>query len=481
MLKKISKFIVGSLLIFSFHSTVFASFSDVAEGDKHFAATEYLKQKGVINGYADNTFKPAQSINRAEALKIVLLAKQLLKNSANSATSTGNAATTENAQGQIKFPDVKPTDWFYIHVKNAFAGKIIEGYPDGTFKPANTINASESLKIILLAFEVPVSPINNNSTSTSGSSTTTDGPYPDVNSQDWFAPYVQFAKDKQLIEASGNGNYIPNHEMSRGEFAETIYRLMYVTENKIDKFPMNLNWKSYQDAKGNFIIQYPFGWEKIETQEEVIFWKKDAENNQMSFARTYPNSAVLTIATDSNSKQLSLEQYIAQISYENTVQKQVLTLNNFPFAMFTITEQGLQDNYFEMPNHAIVAVYSQVGAGPLKDQLKEEIRYMLGSLKYGEGKSSPNSLNPSTLLPSSSAVSDQDTLLSKLREKILVKGVGKKAIETLGDAFIAETDSVGIGTGPIDYYYSSKNDVSVKLERNSDTILGVKSSRTSSF
>lgn len=48
------------------------TFSDVSEKNPYFNATYYLSQKGIINGYSDGTFKPYNEINRAELLKILL-------------------------------------------------------------------------------------------------------------------------------------------------------------------------------------------------------------------------------------------------------------------------------------------------------------------------------------------------------------------------------------------------------------------------
>ena len=47
-------------------------FSDVNVGDKHYLAIKFLKERHIIDGYEDGTFKPTQDINRAEALKIIL-------------------------------------------------------------------------------------------------------------------------------------------------------------------------------------------------------------------------------------------------------------------------------------------------------------------------------------------------------------------------------------------------------------------------
>ena len=50
------------------------AFSDVKEGNSHYVAIEYLRTNGIIQGYEDGTFKPEQTVNRAEAVKMLALA-----------------------------------------------------------------------------------------------------------------------------------------------------------------------------------------------------------------------------------------------------------------------------------------------------------------------------------------------------------------------------------------------------------------------
>ena len=47
-------------------------FQDVLKTHDDYVAISYLNESGVISGYSDNTFKPENPINRAEVLKIIL-------------------------------------------------------------------------------------------------------------------------------------------------------------------------------------------------------------------------------------------------------------------------------------------------------------------------------------------------------------------------------------------------------------------------
>ena len=75
------KFIVSIIVSFCFlvvaNAASTTAFTDVASSHKNFKAITYLQDKGVIEGYSDNTFKPNQKVNRAEALKIILMGSKI--------------------------------------------------------------------------------------------------------------------------------------------------------------------------------------------------------------------------------------------------------------------------------------------------------------------------------------------------------------------------------------------------------------------
>ncbi len=55
------------------------------------------------------------------------------------------------------FSDMKVDDWHYSYVCELYSKAIIDGYPDRTFRPNNTVTTGEALKMILLAagYETP--------------------------------------------------------------------------------------------------------------------------------------------------------------------------------------------------------------------------------------------------------------------------------------------------------------------------------------
>lgn len=180
-----------------------ASFSDVSESNPYYKSIEFLKTEGIIGGYPDGTFKPDQIVNRAEALKMILNAKK----------------TAINEISSTSFKDIATADWFAKYVETAKTLGIVNGNPDGTFAPGRNVNKVEFLKMLLLTYEVkfvnyqpPEKPL-----------------YPDAtDSKQWFVPYLDFAKNVNLISPNSAGNIEPSKDLTRGEVAEIIYKLVII-------------------------------------------------------------------------------------------------------------------------------------------------------------------------------------------------------------------------------------------------------------
>ncbi|MBI2463350.1 S-layer homology domain-containing protein [Candidatus Peregrinibacteria bacterium] len=190
-------------------------FSDVDPLHPNYSAIEYLQTHGVIQGYPDGTFRPEQSINRAEALKIILRAKGI---------------EIPVSPPNVSFSDYSASDWFAPYIEEAHERGIVQGYPDGTFRPANTVNLVETLKILLETnqtlglYPLPLS----------------EPPFSDVPVDSWYAAYAQFAHDKNLIDSDSKNNIFPDQPMSRSTFSELIYRFMVVQEYALDAFDTDI-------------------------------------------------------------------------------------------------------------------------------------------------------------------------------------------------------------------------------------------------
>lgn len=221
-----SLFIIGALL---YTGTVHAQsvtttfsqepFIDVPSTHPYFTAIEYLRSQSVIKGYADETFKPNASINRAEFVEFVINPFILDTNGRANCIQVNIADVNKN----VYFSDVPKSAWYATNICFAKNKNIIDGYPDNTFRPARTINFVEGAKIISNVFSMQLEAYQ-------------AGEF-------WYRPYVQSLSNSHAIPVSVKRF---NQILTRGEMAEIVYRLkMDATEQSYMAF----------DATGNILLQ----------------------------------------------------------------------------------------------------------------------------------------------------------------------------------------------------------------------------------
>ena len=117
-----------SILIIILTNIAFAkSFEDTNNlHEAYIEAIDELSNKKIISGYPDGTFKPANTITRAEVVKMLVVAYDLKLDSSR----------------QMSFSDTEGK-WYEEYINIAASNDIIYGYYDGTVKPENSITYAE--------------------------------------------------------------------------------------------------------------------------------------------------------------------------------------------------------------------------------------------------------------------------------------------------------------------------------------------------
>lgn len=107
--------------------------SEFRDTDNHWAAEAIASgvSKGWVQGYDDNSFRPDQSVSRAEFVALVNRIFQL-----------------KAPGGRVPFHDVAPEDWHYPEVAAARQTGLVSGYPDGGFRPGSGISRQEAAVIV---------------------------------------------------------------------------------------------------------------------------------------------------------------------------------------------------------------------------------------------------------------------------------------------------------------------------------------------
>ena len=114
------------------------------------------------------------------------------------------------------FSDVKEGGTFYNAIMWAYQKGITRGYPDGTFRPLDTVTRGEYIAFQYRAAGKPRVSLTNN-------------PFKDVNSSHTFYNAIMWAAEHK-ITLGRNGNFMPANNCVRGQVVTFLYRANHLND-----------------------------------------------------------------------------------------------------------------------------------------------------------------------------------------------------------------------------------------------------------
>lgn len=186
MLKRFVNLLVILMFLSVFNISVFAS------KDNGLEKVNFLKEKGIIDGYPDGSLGLEKNLKRSEITKILVY-------------SLGDKNKAIELQGkEIPFSDVGKDYWangVISYAKNNM--NLISGYPDGTFKGENNITNAELLKILVCQKK------NLNAS--------------EINNAKWPYDWIKWAEEENICGKNIN----PNAYALRKDAFEFLYNTIY--------------------------------------------------------------------------------------------------------------------------------------------------------------------------------------------------------------------------------------------------------------
>ncbi|HEY3374422.1 MAG TPA: S-layer homology domain-containing protein [Candidatus Aquicultor sp.] len=190
-----------------------ATFRDVKNTDWFAKYVKEVTSWGLMGGFHDGTFKPANNLTRAEFVMCIV-------------RGTGPApGSTE------PFSDVGPTDWFYQAVVSAYNLGLIDGAPGAVFAPFEKTAREDAVIIGVRATGVPVD------TSTETIDKWLQG-FPDRAAiSERARPYVAASVRYGLPWRYTDGKFYPASPVTRAETAALLHWLFFEKHAVLDKPP----------------------------------------------------------------------------------------------------------------------------------------------------------------------------------------------------------------------------------------------------
>jgi uncharacterized protein YkwD len=118
------------------------SFRDVPRTHAFYTYIETARSRGVVDGYSDGNFRPDALVTRGQ------LAKMLV-------TSEGWQVVNPPS---ARFNDVPPGSPFYGYVESAATQAVVNGYPDGSFRPGLPTTRGQVAKVLYYSNLAPLTP-----------------------------------------------------------------------------------------------------------------------------------------------------------------------------------------------------------------------------------------------------------------------------------------------------------------------------------
>jgi len=349
------------------------------------------------------------------------------------------------------FSDVPATEWYAPFVGTATAAGIVSGYPDGSFLPGQTVNRAEAMKMLTLAGSSDVG--------------RAEGSFSDVSLDSWFAPYASYAKKWNLEPPQTDGLWHADAEISRANLAEMVYRMQKVRDSG-NGFDESTNWARVDFPAVDISMKVPFAW-GVKQEGVGAAFLLDSANGQISLLNPYANGGTLLMTRYMNTEGASASEVFAGIQSKLSVQSDIVKIGSFD-ALVVYDESGLSYRqwYLAMPNGEIVNFWAMRGDGAYGPYLEWFFDTMIASTEFSASSESGMTI---------------DEIVSDLRGAIQVDGTGEQMMALLSDWELFETDAIGVGTGPVDYYYSPSANITLKYERSYDVILDLRDGKTAAF
>ena len=105
---------------------------------------------------------------------------------------------------------------------------VINGFPDGSFRPDATITRAAALKIVLLSAGAEMGGV------------VSASPFPDVPVGEWFAPIARKGKELGIIQGDAQRKFSSLENVSRAEALAMLFRTQGTTLETPEETPLRM-------------------------------------------------------------------------------------------------------------------------------------------------------------------------------------------------------------------------------------------------
>ncbi|PRO65801.1 S-layer homology domain-containing protein [Alkalicoccus urumqiensis] len=172
-------------------------FTDVREDGWYAEAISYAVQNDYVQGYPDETFRPGNSMTRAEFAAVITRAADL----------------DVPADSSNNFNDTVDGAWYEDAIAATVEAGIFEGYGDNTFRPNEEISRAEIATVIVNTYDLELQ----------GDAADTE--FNDLVEGAWYEDAIKILASNNAVNGYQDGSFRPGNDVTRAEAVTFIYNV----------------------------------------------------------------------------------------------------------------------------------------------------------------------------------------------------------------------------------------------------------------
>ena len=173
-------------------------FTDI---ENHWATSDICEavELGIVKGMDAYTFVPRGNVTRTEFAVMLMRTLQI---------------PIRNESSEVSFSDAESIPaWARLAIQTAVADGVLQGYPDGTLRPKQTVSRAEMATMVSKVMKWKAG--------------STASPYfsDDAHIPTWAKAYVEATREHGLLEGKEGKRFVPDGRTTRAEAAVVLLRL----------------------------------------------------------------------------------------------------------------------------------------------------------------------------------------------------------------------------------------------------------------
>jgi hypothetical protein len=189
-----------------------STFPDVPFGSWACDEVDACVEAQIVSGYPDGLYQPSAQVTRDQMAVYV-----------SRALAGGDSNVPEPTQDP-GFSDVSAGHWAYRHIAYAVAAQVVQGYPEGDYRPSQPVDRAQMAVYVARSMVDPTG-----EEGLAGYTPPTTPTFPDVASGFWAFEHIEYCAEEEVVNGYEDLKYHPEVIVTRDQMAVYVARAFQLT------------------------------------------------------------------------------------------------------------------------------------------------------------------------------------------------------------------------------------------------------------